>query len=584
MGKRDADDIAREEGIDALRAAFDAAAPNPLQEAPKKRDANDIAREKGIDGLRAAHDSAVPLSQTATKPNGASVRATAGRQPLPNNIELEQALLGAVFLNNEAFHRVSSFLLPKHFHEPLHGKLFEVVAELISAGRVANPLTLKGHLPPEIKKLKIGGLTIYHYLARLSADATTVINAPDYARGIVELARRRRIIEAAEDIAAAALANEDAELAVKARDAFGEIAKAATGVSQRFRLTPFREITLTAGSAFVVYGIIPCGGLVIVWGPPKCGKSFWVFDLVMHVAVGWEYRGHRVNQGPVVYFALEGGRGFRARITAWRNRHLGDYDGDVPFYLVDVPVDLIADHAAVIAAISAQLGDVAPSIVVIDTLNRALAGDENSSDDMAKFIRAADSIRLALQCAVLVVHHCGIQASRPRGHTSLSGADDAQIAVERDGADNVVATVEHMKDGEPGLKLMSRLEVERLGADEHGNEITSCIIVPFEGDACAKAPNVTGATKIALDLLIRAIDDAGEKPPVSNHIPPQVGRTCRATTWRAYCYQGTLTESDSPDAKQKAFVRASNKLQALGVIGVWSDHVWLTGQPGQART
>jgi len=499
---------------------------------------------------------------------------------LPHNIELEMAMLGAIFTNNEAFHFVSSLLRPEHFYEPLHGKLFEIIAEFITAGKVANPVTIKAHLPPEIKKLKIGRLTIYQYLAHLSAEATTVINAADYARGIVDLARRRMIIETAEDLAAAALADDDPGLAAKARDAFGEIAKAATGASQRFRLTPFREIQLSSASPFVVHGIVPRAGLVIVWGPPKCGKSFWVFDVTMHVAVGWEYRGHRVEQGPVVYFALEGGRGFRGRIEAWRRRNLGAYGGDIPFFLVDVALDLIADHGAVIGAIGEQLGRITPAIVVIDTLNRALAGDENSPDDMAKFIRAADAIRLALQCTVLVVHHCGISASRPRGHTSLSGADDAQIAVERDGADNVVATLEHAKDSEAGLKLMSRLESIEVGVDDSGNPITSCVVVPVEGEACRKGPNVTGATKIALDLLVRALDDTGEKPPASNHIPPQVGRTCRATTWRSYCYQGTLTDSDNPDAKQKAFVRASSKLQALGVIGVWSDHVWLTGQAG----
>ena len=68
---------------------------------------------------------------------------------------------------------------------------------------------------------------------------------------------------------------------------------------------------------------------------------------------------------------------------------------------------------------------------MIDTLNRALIGDENKSDDMAKFIRAADMIRAAFGCVVSIVHHCGVQGSRPRGHTSLTGADDAQIAVER---------------------------------------------------------------------------------------------------------------------------------------------------------
>jgi hypothetical protein len=504
------------------------------------------------------------------------------REP-PHNVELEQALLGAVLVDNRAFDKIT-FLQPDDFHEGLHGKLFGIIAELITGGKIANPVTLKDYLSPELKNLKIGRLSIYQYLARLSADATTVVGAPDYARGIADLARRRRVIEIAEDLRDAALVSDDPLLPSKARDAFGEIAKAATGAAQRFRLTPFREIQLGTTSPFLVHGIVPRAGLVIVWGAPKCGKSFWVFDLVMHVAVGWEYRGHRVERGSVVYFALEGGRGFRGRIEAWRRHHLEDCDGDVPFYLVDVPVDLIADHAAVVGAISAQLGSVTPSIVVIDTLNRALAGDENSSDDMAKFIRAADAIRIAFQCAVLIVHHCGIQASRPRGHTSLSGADDAQISVERDGADNVVAKVEHMKDGEAGLTLMSRLDSVEVGIDENGTKMTSCVVVPVEGEACAKAPKLKGAPKIALDLLHRALADAGEKPPTSNHIPPQVGRTCRATIWRQYCYQGTLTDSDHQDSKKKAFVWASAKLQELGLIGIWSDYVWVTGQPGQAGT
>ena len=305
----------------------------------------------------------------------------------------------------------------------------------------------------------------------------------------------------------------------------------------RFTLKSFDDITVTTAPNYLVKGIVPRAGLMIVWGAPKCGKSFWTFDLVMHVALGWSYRGRRVQQGGVVYLALEGGHGFRARIEAWRRRHLNGHGAPVPFYLLDVPIDLVADRDKLIQAIRVQLGEQMPAAVVIDTLNRALIGDENKSDDMAKFIRAADMIRETFGCVVIIIHHCGVAGSRPRGHTSLSGADDAQIAVERDGADNVVATVEHMKDGEAGLKLMSRLEVEKLGADEHGNEITSCVVVPAEGEAPPKAPKLKGATKVAFDLLIRAISEAGEKPPASNHIPPQVGRTCKATTWRQYCYQ-----------------------------------------------
>jgi RecA-family ATPase len=123
----------------------------------------------------------------------------------------------------------------------------------------------------------------------------------------------------------------------------------------------------------------------------------------MHVALGWTYRGRRVKQGAIVYLALEGGSGFAKRVEAWRQKHLAEDHEPVPFYLLDVPVDLIADQVALIAAIKEQLGEQVPAAVVIDTLNRALVGDENKSDDMAKFIRAADAIRAAFSCVVPIV-------------------------------------------------------------------------------------------------------------------------------------------------------------------------------------
>ena len=103
----------------------------------------------------------------------------------PHNIEAEQALLGAILVNNEAFYRVSDFLEPQHFFEPIHPKIYELAASLIRAGKVASPITLKTFLPPD---LDVAGLNASQYLARLAAEATTVINAEDYGRTIYDLA------------------------------------------------------------------------------------------------------------------------------------------------------------------------------------------------------------------------------------------------------------------------------------------------------------------------------------------------------------------------------------------------------------
>jgi replicative DNA helicase len=116
---------------------------------------------------------------------------------LPQNIEAEQALLGAIFINNDAFYRVADFLKPNHFFEPLHGHIFELMGELIRSTRIASPITLKTFLPAT---LDIAGLSVAQYLARLAAEATTVINAPDYGRTVYDLAVRRELIKVAEDM------------------------------------------------------------------------------------------------------------------------------------------------------------------------------------------------------------------------------------------------------------------------------------------------------------------------------------------------------------------------------------------------
>src|SRR5215472_8747858 len=115
----------------------------------------------------------------------------------PHNIEAEQALLGAILVNNEAFYRVSDFLEPHHFFEPVHMGIYEIAGSLIRMGKVANPVTLKTHLPAEVE---IAGLTVNQYLARLSAEATTVINAADYGRTIYDLFIRRSLIGVGEEM------------------------------------------------------------------------------------------------------------------------------------------------------------------------------------------------------------------------------------------------------------------------------------------------------------------------------------------------------------------------------------------------
>ena len=186
---------------------------------------------------------------------------------------------------------------------------------------------------------------------------------------------------------------------------------------------------------------------------------------------------------------------------------------------------------------------------------------------------------------MIVIHHCGVEGKRPRGHTSLTGACDAQIAVKRDVSGAIVAKLEWAKDGPEGDEIFSRLEPVEVGTDEDGETITSCILVPAEKETKTgtKRDNLTGQAKVALDLLERAIVDSGQIPPASNHIPGQTP-VVPLTLWRQYCYEGLIGDRDNRDTIRKAFNRNSKKLQELGIIGTWQDQVWIAGQAGHGGT
>src|SRR6187551_1472325 len=115
----------------------------------------------------------------------------------PHNIEAEQALLGAILVNNEALYRVSDFLEPAHFFEPIHQQIYDLARSLIRTGKLASPVTLKTFLPADID---IAGMSAPQYLARLAAEATTIINASDYGRTVYDLAVRRDLIRIGEEM------------------------------------------------------------------------------------------------------------------------------------------------------------------------------------------------------------------------------------------------------------------------------------------------------------------------------------------------------------------------------------------------
>jgi AAA domain len=361
-----------------------------------------------------------------------------------------------------------------------------------------------------------------------------------------------------------------------------------TNQRRHFELIRFDEIKLGNRRRYVVKNLVPREGLIVVWGPPKCGKSFWLSDLALHVALGWPYRERRVEAGAVIYVTCEGQSGFPARIEAFRRRKLADNNTDPlldpPFFLLPTRLDLVGEIDALIADISAQIGEAGCILIVIDTLNRSLVGSESKDEDMSAYVRACDRLREAFKCAVIVVHHCGTNDQRPRGHTSLTGATDAQIEVKRDKAGNIVATIEFMKDGPEGDKIVSRLAVVDLGSDEDGERTSSCVVEPSDAMAqSGRAKALRGQAAIAFRMLEKALADAGRPPPDTKDFPRDRS-VIPLSRWRAYCQKGGLAEGHNDETFKTAWKRVRHTLQNGGHIGVWNDFVWIVDPQGDKGT
>ena len=249
----------------------------------------------------------------------------------PHNIEAEQALLGAILVNNDACDKVSSFLKAEHFFDPLHGRVYEAALKLISAGKRASPITLKTFF--EHEEPLAADLTAPQYLGRLAANATTVINAEDYGRTVYDLAVRRDLILIGEDMVNVAYDSpvdsspsnqiEEAEQRLfelaetgKYGSGFEPFTSALTDAIDMAANAYRRDGHLSGiASGFkdldFKMGGLQASDLVIIAGRPSMGKTSLATNIAYHVAHAYKTE-HRpdgndevVNGAVVGFFSLE---------------------------------------------------------------------------------------------------------------------------------------------------------------------------------------------------------------------------------------------------------------------------------------
>jgi hypothetical protein len=356
--------------------------------------------------------------------------------------------------------------------------------------------------------------------------------------------------------------------------------KDAPKASGNLPLIYFNEVQPSLDAADFVEGILVKVAMSVIYGPSNCGKTFFASDLALHVATGRAWRGRQVDAGAVIYCALEGSHGIANRVAAWR-KHYG-YEGvEVPFAVIPVTINLLdpdADRArlaATVAHAAERMGEPV-KLIVIDTLSRAMAGgNENAPDDMGALVASADYIRQTCDAHIMFIHHSGKdEAKGARGHSLLRAATDTEIEITRqDSQSPSVARVTKQREMEIDGEFVFKLAPFELGANRRGKPVTSCIVEAVDGDTAKPAPRLPDDASRAIQILhdLCAVE---ELPgicgiPGAQNTSPSVAEGA----WREAFYSRAKPGAD-PEAKRKAFRRASDLLVKLQKVGVNNGRVW----------
>ncbi len=333
----------------------------------------------------------------------------------------------------------------------------------------------------------------------------------------------------------------------------------------RYKLLTGADLRDLPPLAWRVKGVLPAVGLAALYGPSASGKSFLAFDMAASIAEGQSWFDSRIEAAPVVYAALEGEAGFKLRAQAWevsRGRALpgGLHMMMQPFKLTETQD--VQDLAAVVPA---------GAVVFLDTLNRAApTADENSSKDMGEILTAAKLLQSLINGLVVLIHHTGKDSTRGlRGHSSLFAAMDAAVEVSRDG-DRREWKVAKSKDGADGDAHPFKLHIETLGVDEHGDPVTSCVVMQDHTERDVKRVKVPqGGNQSLVYSAIRGMfkDGISGKPGA----PPL--RPCIELEAAVIRGAGRLT--CATDRRATRTREAITGLVSRGVLGLNEGYLWL---------
>ena len=347
-----------------------------------------------------------------------------------------------------------------------------------------------------------------------------------------------------------------------------------------------RELTLNPIRInWLLDGFIERESLNLLFGEPGAGKSLFALDWAFCIAAGIDWHDYSTKQADVVIVAGEGFAGLSRRVKALEQKY--NMRAPESLHISKRPAQLMDENNAQWVADTIKAMCSNPGLIIIDTLHRNIEGDENSSQDIAKFISNLDNYLKPLGAAVLVVHHSGHgQKDRSRGSSSIRAAMDGEFSATK-GEGGIVLSCHKAKDFEAFKPLQFSLKpVELEWLDDDGEPMTS---VYLEYVSEAKPSNKRKKLTARDDAILTALSEASEKHGIGptaeikekfagfSGLGGDSQKIVHVDHWREQAYKTITVEADESKklkAKQMAFKRAREKLHDDGYVVVYDDYAW----------
>lgn len=248
-----------------------------------------------------------------------------------------------------------------------------------------------------------------------------------------------------------------------------------SNADKSFEVFTFADLAKLERPQWLIRGLLVEKTTSVLTADTGSYKSFFALDMALCIATGRPFFGHEVKRGPVVYVAAEGFYTMRDRATAWSEFH------GVPlpqnFHILKAPVNV--SDAVTVQRFSDHFKELAPIFTVLDTLNQCATGlNENSNEEMARFMAGMASAGAAIGAHVQAVHHNAKGSGVFRGAGAIKNNVDTHISLDRPEGDqtNTVFVRCEKQRGRPFNAFSLRgQEVTLPYYDEFGDEITSLV-------------------------------------------------------------------------------------------------------------